>query len=185
MLTQECALTLPEKPRALVLVNTVRNYGALVAGNRRRRALRSESEETGLASLMGRCLRGEASPEEILAYRRQTGPLSLHNQAVLEDLLALQAVNFPVRLQVQTDLTGFDVRHRLGSLTSPVLITGSPHDLTCADEPRHIHQELPQSILVNFLESAHLPFMEEQEHFVDVLREWLKKTVLTEDETAP
>ena len=83
------AIERPELVRGLVLVNTVRNYGALVAGRKRGRAARSPEEDADLESLLGRCVRGEASPQEILDYRRRTAPGGLYSEASLEDLLSI------------------------------------------------------------------------------------------------
>lgn len=177
MLVQALATTRPDLCRALVLVQTVRHYGALVAGHLRLRERRDEGEHLDRMSLLGRLVREEVGVADRRAFLRASLAEMLRNQAVLEEILRHQDVSFPVRLRVQEDLAAFDVRPHLAALELPVLVTDAPGDLLCGREPEEIHRSIPGSHRVEFLGSGHYPQMEERERFLEALSTWLEAQV--------
>jgi proline iminopeptidase len=72
-------------------------------------------------------------------------------------------------------LPHFDVRDRLGEITTPTLILAGRHDFVCPVSPAAelLHRGIAGSTLVVFEESAHFPFIEEQDRYLGVVREWL------------
>lgn len=71
-------------------------------------------------------------------------------------------------------MPSFDVRSQLGEITAPTLVMGGRHDwVTPYPESELIAASIPNSELVIFEESAHLPFVEEQDLFTAVVRKFL------------
>ncbi len=68
-------------------------------------------------------------------------------------------------------MPSYDVRHRLADITAPTLVLGGRHDwVTPYPESEIIAAGIPGSELVIFEESGHLPFVEEQDRFMSVVR---------------
>lgn len=68
----------------------------------------------------------------------------------------------------------YDVRDRLGEIAVPTLVLGGRHDwVTPYGQSELIAAGIPGSELVIFEESGHLPFVEEQDRFMAVVRPFL------------
>lgn len=68
----------------------------------------------------------------------------------------------------------YDVKDRLADITVPTLVMGGRHDwVTPFVESEKIAAGIPGSELVIFEESGHLPFIEEQDRFMAVVRQFL------------
>lgn len=68
----------------------------------------------------------------------------------------------------------YDVRDRLDEIKVPTLVLGGRHDwVTPYPESEKIAAGIPGSELVIFEESGHLPFVEEQDRFMEVVRPFL------------
>lgn len=68
----------------------------------------------------------------------------------------------------------FDVRPGLPTVTAPTLVMGGRHDwVTPYGQSELIAASIPNSRLVIFEESGHFPFVEEQEKFTTVVRDFL------------
>lgn len=68
-------------------------------------------------------------------------------------------------------MPSYDVRDRLAEITAPTLVLGGRHDwVTPYPESEIIAAGIPGSKLVIFEESGHLPFIEEQDRFMSVVR---------------
>jgi len=71
-------------------------------------------------------------------------------------------------------IPSYDVRSRLAEITVPTLVLGGRHDwVTPVGESETIAAGIPGSELVIFEESGHLPFVEEQDRFMDVVRRFM------------
>jgi proline iminopeptidase len=71
-------------------------------------------------------------------------------------------------------IPAYDVRPRLGEIPVPTLVLGGRHDwVTPCGESEIIASGIPDSELVIFEESGHLPFVEEQDRFVEVVRRFM------------
>jgi proline iminopeptidase len=69
-----------------------------------------------------------------------------------------------------------DVEHRLGDVTHPVLVLAGRHDRTCSTQAaRAIAQGIPDAELVVFANSAHMMFAEEEDGYVDTVRDFLTR----------
>ena len=88
------------------------------------------------------------------------------------------AMNSPevLRQFANADYGGIEVEDRLGSVTHPVLVLAGRHDRTCVVEGAEaMAKGLPDSEFVVFEESAHMTYVEENEKYVRVVREFLNK----------
>jgi proline-specific peptidase len=71
---------------------------------------------------------------------------------------------------------GIEVEHRLGKVTQPVLVLAGRHDRTCVVEAAEaMARGVPNAQLVVFEHSGHMPFVEEQEHYIEVVRSFLDR----------
>jgi proline iminopeptidase len=72
----------------------------------------------------------------------------------------------------------YDVRQRLGEITVPTLVISGRHDwVTPVSESEQIARGIPNSELVIFEESGHMPFIEEQAGFVEVVQRFVTTAV--------
>ncbi|MEM3795055.1 MAG: alpha/beta fold hydrolase [Thermoprotei archaeon] len=68
----------------------------------------------------------------------------------------------------------YDVRDKLWRITSPTLIIVGRHDwITPLSQAEEIHRLIPNSKLVIFERSGHMPFIEENERFEQIVGEFL------------
>ena len=67
----------------------------------------------------------------------------------------------------------YDATHRLGELAVPTLFLCGRHDETRPEETRWYHSLVPGAELVIFEHSSHVPHLEEPDHFLQVLRDFL------------
>jgi pimeloyl-ACP methyl ester carboxylesterase len=71
---------------------------------------------------------------------------------------------------------GLDAEAGLSSIRQPVLVLAGRHDRTCSVEAAEtIAREVPKSELVIFERSGHLPFVEEQELYIEAVRNFLDR----------
>jgi len=72
-------------------------------------------------------------------------------------------------------LPEFNVVARLGEITTPTLVVAGRYDwiTPVAEGAERIHAGLPESKLVVFENSGHLPFIEEHERFLAVVGNWI------------
>lgn len=74
-----------------------------------------------------------------------------------------------------TCLPTYDMRGKLGSISAPALVISGADDwiTPTAQGAARIVPELPNAQFVEFQHSGHFPFVEEEERFMQVMREWL------------
>lgn len=74
------------------------------------------------------------------------------------------------------DYGGLDVEHRLGEVTHPVLVLAGRHDRTCSlQAAQAIAQGIRGAELVVFEDSAHMMFVEQEDAYVDAVRDFLTR----------
>lgn len=72
---------------------------------------------------------------------------------------------------------GIEVEDRLDGVTQPVLVLAGRHDRTCAVAGAEaIAAGIPNAELVVLEESAHMTFVEENERYLEVVRDFLRRT---------
>ena len=87
-------------------------------------------------------------------------------------------VNSPdvLRHFANADFGGIHVEDRLQGVTHPVLVLAGRHDRTCVVEGAEaLAKGLPDSEFIVFEESAHMTFVEENEKYVRVVRDFLNR----------
>ena len=71
---------------------------------------------------------------------------------------------------------GIEVEDRLGEVTHPVLVLAGRHDRTCPPEAADaIAHGIPGAELVVFEHSGHLTFVEEQDRYLETVRDFLDR----------
>ncbi len=74
------------------------------------------------------------------------------------------------------NLPKYDLRNRLGEMTTPVLITVGRHDwITPVAASEEMHRLLPNSELVIFENSGHSPQVEENDKWIATIRDFLAR----------
>ncbi|MCC6313301.1 MAG: alpha/beta fold hydrolase [Thermomicrobiales bacterium] len=74
-------------------------------------------------------------------------------------------------------IPSYDVRPRLAEIDAPTLILGGRHDwVTPVGQSELMAASIPDNEFVVFEESGHLPFVEEQERFLDVVNRFMRFT---------
>ncbi len=72
------------------------------------------------------------------------------------------------------EIPKYDVRPRLGEITAPTLVVAGRHDwVTPVGESELIANGVPGSELIIFEESGHMPFIEEQDGFIDTVKRFV------------
>ena len=75
-----------------------------------------------------------------------------------------------------TDYGGIDVEDRLGEVTHPVLVLAGRHDRACPVEAAETTADgIPGAELVVFDRSGHMTFVEEQDRYLEVVRDFLDR----------
>ena len=71
-------------------------------------------------------------------------------------------------------IPNYDVRPKLPKIKIPTLVVAGRHDwVTPVSESELIAEAIPNSELVVFEESGHMPFIEEQTGFVDTVKRFV------------
>jgi proline iminopeptidase len=71
---------------------------------------------------------------------------------------------------------GIEVEDRLGEIDQPVLVLGGRHDRTCVPEgSKAMAVAIPGAEMVIFQESGHMPFVEEQDAYLEAVRSFLDR----------
>jgi pimeloyl-ACP methyl ester carboxylesterase len=71
---------------------------------------------------------------------------------------------------------GIDVEDALGTVTHPVLVLGGRHDRTCPPEAAEvIAHGIPGAELAIFERSGHMTYVEEQDRYLEVVRDFLDR----------
>jgi len=77
----------------------------------------------------------------------------------------------------ENEIPKYDVRNQLHLVTVPTLVCSGRHDwVTPVNECEAVAELIPNAELVLFEKSGHMPFIEEPDKFVEVVRDFLKRT---------
>jgi proline iminopeptidase len=98
-----------------------------------------------------------------------------YDQAIGDAMLGRGIGNPEItRYMFEHELPHYDVRPRLGMIGVPTLIISGRHDwITPPTQGAEIHGLMPGSVFTVFEHSGHMPFIEEQDAFLDVVRRFL------------
>jgi len=87
-----------------------------------------------------------------------------------------------LRVFAQAAYGGIDLENRLGEIEHAVLVLAGRHDRTCPVEASELMaKEIPRAELVVFEHSGHMTFVEEQDRYVEAVRDFLDRHTAEED----
>lgn len=179
MVALQTAVDFPAAPVSLVLSNTIPSLrwieqthariDTLEPAEIRERVRWGWDNESGDPETMVRALEAQAPfhfadlhDERIGEYLRRTAPQVLNpepNAALLGE---------------GGGLADWDLEGRLGEIHARALVLSGRHERTCAFEASQLMAErIPGAELVVFERSAHMPFVEEQDAYLDAVREFV------------
>src|SRR5690606_11141973 len=170
----EFALRYPERVRGLILCGASSSFqhGELAMANAAARGTPEQLE--ALAAGMGAPIRDDAAMERLW---KAIVPLYFKRYDAEREAKLFGSTRFSGRActrGLQECLPGFDVTARLGEIRAPTLILTGADDYIMPPEPcARTLAAIPGSRAVIFEDSGHLPFVEEPDRFVDVVRSWL------------
>ncbi len=85
-------------------------------------------------------------------------------------------MNGPNEFHVTGVIKDWDIRHRLGEIHAPTLVTSGRHDEATPLIAATVHKGIPGSEWIVFENSAHLAHAEEPERYIQVLADFLSRT---------
>jgi len=168
----EYALRYPERLSRLILLDTTPNFehGDEIEANVRRKGATQEQ----LDAL-------DASPEDDAdAWRlwKVIEPLYFHayDADLAERVMGKTITSAYASEAGDAILEGWDLAPRLGEISAPTLILVGRDDFVCPpSQARIMHEGIPNSELVVFEESGHLPHVEEPEAFFEAVEGWVER----------
>jgi proline-specific peptidase len=184
ILGMEYALTQPRGLMSLILADSPASMPQWAAeANRLRSELPSEVQEILLRHETSGTTDDPAYQEAMLVfYRRHVCRLDPWPDCVnrafeklLKDPEVYNTMNGPSEFYVIGVLKKWDIVDRLGEIHIPTLVISGRYDEATPVIAETVHCGIPGSEWVLFENSAHLPHVEETEHFLQVLREFLDR----------
>ena len=179
-LAQEYAARYPERLEALILLCTAPawDYGDIIQANARARAKTPEAIAAVDEALSDEPVARDADFERIL---KALAPLYFHRPEefpeYVESFLADTVFSAAAWNHCShVCLPEFNVMDELPKIQVPTLILSGADDwITPAEQGKRIHEAMPNSELVIFEKSGHVPNIEEEELCFKTLREWLAR----------
>jgi proline iminopeptidase len=172
----EYALRYPENLRAVILRDTA-------ASNKYQYTSKQRALKSGFpmdAERLDRLFDGRmTSDEDFRESFAMIQPLYNVRRDPEEEARRLAAI--PFRYQTHNwafsrNQPNYDLTTRLPEIKVPVLVTVGRHDwITPLEASEELHRLLPNSELVVFEHSGHSPQLEEQERFLQVVRDFLRR----------
>jgi len=166
--------------RSLVTIGGLHNVPMAIRGME---ALRRALPPEVLSVMEKHEARGEyADPEYLVAvdyfYRRHLcrlpeWPEELKYTMAHTSEDVYHTMNGPNEFTIVGNIRYWDASARLGEIRVPTLVTSGRYDEVVPKVARDIHARIRGSKLVIFPKSSHLPFWEERERFIGVLRGFL------------
>jgi len=173
MWAQTYALRHPESVDKLLLITTSPSYGFYELA----KAAAAQKGTPEQIAAVPELFEGRVSTDEQLGpWWRTMNPLYYH---AWDDKYASGMERGKPNASLMSHMwkdvmPSFDVRDRLGDISAPTLVMGGRHDwVTPYPESELIAASIPNSELVIFEESGHLPFVEEQDRFTSIVRTFL------------
>lgn len=170
------ALAHPERVLGLILVGTSASYQFR---NESLSIARQKGSAAMLAALDQLWSGRLVSDVDFRSAWRELLPLYFHRLPLEEvrQLADRSTYSLMTRKQILPTLRNYDVRARLNEIRCPALIVVGEHDwITTPRQAEELARNLEKSQLTTFHESGHYPFIEENETFMRVAKEWLSKS---------
>jgi proline iminopeptidase len=167
------AILYPQYLSHLILVDTAPawDYGEEIKRNRERKGMTPEM----------RAALDEPEPstiEEMERMNRIFGPLYFHDYdaKLEEELFGKVILNLEASKRYHESLRTYNVVPHLGEINAPTLILVGRDDIICPlSQAERMHKAIPESELVVFEKSGHLPYAEEPDAFFSTVRKWIKQ----------
>lgn len=177
MWAQVYAVRYPESLDRLILVTTSPSHSFWEAANAQLEA-RATPEQKAIGPTL---FEGKVTTEEeFMKWWEVMLPLYFYKwDDVIGGQMVKRGVDNPLvaAYMFENIIPKYDVRDQLPSVTVPTLICSGRHDwVTPVSECEAIAERMPNAELAMFEASGHMPFIEEQDKFVDVVRDFLKRT---------
>jgi proline iminopeptidase len=171
---QVYATRYPGRYSHLVLIATAPSYGFFEEATAIAEArATAEQKQTMPLLFMGKVL----TEDDFKAWWDVMLPLYFHhyNPVVGRAMMGRTTGNPAIaRYMFEQVIPHYDMRSQLGTITAPTLIIAGRHDwITPPSQNEAIHTLIPGSEYVVFEQSGHMPFVEEQEGFLSVVRRFL------------
>jgi proline-specific peptidase len=122
------------------------------------------------------------TPEEVASILHDQNPFHFANPLDVRiagyEKRTSGAAYSPLVLQhfAKAEYGGIEVEDQLDKVTQPVLVLAGRHDRTCTVEGAEIMAKgLPRAELVIFEKSAHMTFVEQQDQYLQAVRDFLNK----------
>ena len=119
-----------------------------------------------------------ATNEELEATVRALVPYYVHKDRgpAGEDVFAGCRFDAGAMARSMHVLAAWSSIDRLGTLDVPTLLVGGRHDVFCPPEQlQRMARRLPHAEVAVLEESAHLPWLDEPERFVELVGEWIER----------
>jgi len=174
MLAQVYATRYPESYSRLVLVSTTPSYDFFAEATAIAEERATDEQKRVMPSLFEGKVRTEA---EYHQWWEVMLPLYFHHyDSTVGAAMLGRTVGNPevARYMFDQVIPHYDVRPLLGTITAPTLVIAGRHDwITPPSQSEEIQRLIPGSEYVVFEKSGHMPFIEEQDDFLDVVRRFL------------
>ena len=174
MLAQIYATRYPESCSRLVLVSTTPSYDFFAEATAIAEERATDEQKRVMPSLFEGKVRTEA---EYHQWWEVMLPLYFHRyDSVVGAAMLGRTVGNPevARYMFDQVIPHYDVRAQLGAIMAPTLVIAGRHDwITPPTQGEEIHRLIPRSEYVVFEKSGHMPFIEEQDDFLAVVRRFL------------
>ncbi len=174
MLAQVYATRYPESYSRLVLVSTTPSYDFFAEATAIAEERATDEQKRVMPSLFEGNVRTEA---EYHQWWEVMLPLYFYRyDSVVGAAMLGRTVGNPevARYMFDQVIPHYDVRPQLGAITAPTLVISGRHDwITPPTQGEEIHRLIPHSENVVFEKSGHMPFIEEQDDFLAVVRRFL------------
>jgi proline-specific peptidase len=182
MLAMEYALTQPEGIVSLTIASSPASMKLWVEeANRLREDLPPDIQSTLLKHEAAGTTDSDEYQNTMMAFYERhvcrVVPFPDYVQRAFEQLGAqvYNTMNGPSEFHVVGVLKDWDIRHRLGEIRFPTLLTSGRYDELTPMQAEIVAKGIPGAEWVIFEESAHLPHAEEQERYLQVLDQFLTK----------
>lgn len=182
MLGMEYALTQPEGVVSLTIASSPASMILWVEeANRLRAELPAEVQSTLLAHEAAGTTHDPAYLEAMQVFydrhvcRVVPNPEYVQNSWAKLGQQVYETMNGPSEFHVIGTLKTWDIRHRLGEITIPCLMTSGRYDECTPMQAEIIKDGIPGCEWVLFEESSHMPHVEEAEAYMKALDEFLTR----------
>jgi proline-specific peptidase len=182
MLAMEYALTRPQGLASLVIASSPASIPEWVAeANRLRRELPDDVQRTLLEHEEAGTTDDPAYEEACMAfYERHVCRVVPFPDCVVRTFAQLPnqvylTMNGPSEFHIVGTFRDWDIRHRLGEIDLPTLVTSGRYDEATPLVAGTVHEGIPGSEWVVFEESSHMAQVEETDRYLDVVDGFLRR----------